>query len=307
MTLAFPDILVMDDEDATWFSVYPTAYTWAAAPILTATGSLGQLEYMPIVGGGSDIDLPDIDLPPGFFDYMLQNPAPATATTDNIGGGGFFFSGYFHGNIATCMPSGLTGQPTVHIPVAGLTSSPDPENQNSAGYYYPTGSPAQNSATVTSPTTTSTTTSTTSSTATYPTTSAASSQNNNPVYTPTTSDNAVQTTPDTSAEILTGTEYTETIPTLILVLGSSTYTANSLSQFSLFGQTIGPGQTITVPAEGGVSTTLVILPGETSAAVNGVTVPLSNTPGAIASAIASVLGLSKSTGGWWINDYHIWK
>jgi hypothetical protein len=73
MTLAFPDILAMDDEDATWFSVYPTAYT------------------MPIVRGGSDIDLPDIDLPPGFFDYMLQNPAPASATTDDNGGGRSFF------------------------------------------------------------------------------------------------------------------------------------------------------------------------------------------------------------------------
>jgi hypothetical protein len=60
---------------------------------------------------------------------------------------------------------------------------------------------------------------------------------------------------------------------------------------------VGPGQTITVPlAEGGVNTTFVILPGETSAVVNGVTVSLLNTPGAIASAIASVLGLSKSTG-----------
>jgi hypothetical protein len=77
MTLDFPDILTMRDEDATWFSVYPTAYTWAAAPMLAATELGGRLEYMLLVGGGSDIDLPDIDLPPGFFDYMLQNPASA--------------------------------------------------------------------------------------------------------------------------------------------------------------------------------------------------------------------------------------
>jgi hypothetical protein len=167
----------------------------------------------------------------------------------------------------------VTGQPTVHIPVAGVTSSPDPENQNSAGYYYPSGSPAQNSATVTSPTTTTTTSTTnspTSSTTTYPTTSSASSQNNNPVPNPTTSENSIQTPPDTSTEIPTGTEYTETTPALLLVLGSSTYTANYLSQFSLFGQTVGPGQTITVPpAEGGVSTTLVILPGEMSVGLEG--------------------------------------
>jgi hypothetical protein len=61
------------------------------------------------------------------------------------------------------------------------------------------------------------------------------------------SENAFQTPPDTSAEILTGAEYTEATPTLFLMLVSSSYTANSLSQFSLRGQTIGPGQTITVP------------------------------------------------------------